>query len=183
MGLLGLLRKVKLRERELKLIFIGLENCGKTSIINSFLEKPNEPISPTQGFTINNATKSDYKISLWDLSGAAATRSSWHAFFEGSDGVVFVVDGTDKARFEEAKKEFITAVSKDRNNAMSWLLLVNKQDLPGCSLSQEVAEVFKVGELKTKRVNVMECSALKNEGVVESINWILNDVATRAMQQ
>jgi ADP-ribosylation factor-like protein 2 len=183
MGLIGLLRKVKFRERELRLLFIGLENSGKTSIINSFLETPNTSVSPTQGFTINNTVKSDYNLSLWDLSGAAVTRSSWHSFFEGSDGVIFVVDGADKTRFEEAKKELATAISKDRSNSISWLLLVNKQDLPGCALAPEITEILKLRELSGKNINVMECSAVNNEGVVESINWILNDIVTRSMQQ
>ena len=180
MGLLGLLKRVKMREHEVKLLFIGLDNSGKTSIINQFLETPNDSVSPTSGFNIYNCQKNDYNISLWDLSGASATRSSWHSFFEGSDGIVFVLDGADKARFEEAKKELDAALNKDRTNVYSWLVLVNKQDVPGCSLSQDITEAFNTAQFTQKRLNVMECSAVTGEGVVDAINWLLNDIVTKS---
>ena len=182
MGLLSLLRKVKMREHEVKLLFIGLDNSGKTSIINLFLENQNDSVSPTQGFNIYNTQKNDYNISLWDLSGAPATRSSWHSFFEGSDGIIFVLDGADKARFEEAKKELDSALSRDRTNTFSWLLLVNKQDVPGCSLSQDITELFNLSQYAQKRLNVMECSASTGEGVVDALNWLLNDIVTKSSQ-
>ena len=182
MGLTGLLRKVKIREHEIKILFIGLENSGKSSIINVFLEKPLDEITPTQGFNIFNIKKNDYSISIWDITGAQATRSSWHSFFDGCDGIVFVIDGSDKTRFEEAKKELDAALAKDRANAFTWLVLVNKQDLPGCALAQDISGAFNIHQHSQKRLNVMECSAIKREGVVEAMNWLLNDIVTKTFQ-
>lgn len=52
MGLLTLLRKIKMKEKELRILILGLDNAGKTTVVKKFNGEPTDKISPTLGFNI-----------------------------------------------------------------------------------------------------------------------------------
>lgn len=53
MGLLKILRKIKLKEKQIRLLILGLDNSGKTTIVKSIMGQDVSEIAPTLGFTIN----------------------------------------------------------------------------------------------------------------------------------
>ena len=52
MGLLTIIKKVKQKEREMRLLMVGLDNAGKTTIVKKFNGERIDTISPTLGFNI-----------------------------------------------------------------------------------------------------------------------------------
>jgi len=52
MGLLTILKKVKIKEKEMRLLMLGLDNAGKTTIVKRFNGEDVNTISPTLGFNI-----------------------------------------------------------------------------------------------------------------------------------
>jgi len=52
MGLLTILKKMKEKEKEMRLLILGLDNAGKTTIVKKFNGEDIEKISPTLGFNI-----------------------------------------------------------------------------------------------------------------------------------
>jgi len=52
MGLLKIIKKTKAQERELRLLILGLDNAGKTTILKKFLGEDTSEIAPTLGFQI-----------------------------------------------------------------------------------------------------------------------------------
>jgi len=52
MGLLTILKKVKEEEREIRILVLGLDNAGKTTIVRRLCDKPIDSIEPTLGFSI-----------------------------------------------------------------------------------------------------------------------------------
>lgn len=54
MGLLRILRKVKQKEKEMRILILGLDNAGKTTIIKKFNGEDITTISPTLGFNIKS---------------------------------------------------------------------------------------------------------------------------------
>uniref|UniRef100_A0A7S4AUV7 ADP-ribosylation factor-like protein 2 n=1 Tax=Pseudo-nitzschia australis TaxID=44445 RepID=A0A7S4AUV7_9STRA len=52
MGLLTILKKVKEEEREIRILVLGLDNAGKTTIVRRLCDRPIDEIEPTLGFSI-----------------------------------------------------------------------------------------------------------------------------------
>jgi ADP-ribosylation factor-like protein 2 len=69
MGLLKILKKTKEREKEMRLLILGLDNAGKTTILKKFNGEDIEKISPTLGFNIKTLHYQDYKLNVWDVGG------------------------------------------------------------------------------------------------------------------
>ena len=54
-------------------------------------------------------------------------RPLWHYYFENNDAVIYVVDSSDRERFDEAKEELWDLIQDDRLRDSSLLILANKQ--------------------------------------------------------
>ena len=64
MGLLNLLRSLKRDDKEARILVLGLDNAGKTTILKALSEEDISTIMPTQGFNI----KSLVSITLFLIS-------------------------------------------------------------------------------------------------------------------
>ena len=51
------------------------------------------------------------RVSVWDLGGQHAHRALWRYHFQGSKGLLFAVDSSDRLRMHEAKREHTHALS------------------------------------------------------------------------
>ena len=54
MGLLKLLRGLKRDDKEARILVLGLDNAGKTTILKKMSEEDISTIMPTQGFNIKS---------------------------------------------------------------------------------------------------------------------------------
>ena len=69
MGLLKIIKKTKAKERELRLLILGLDNAGKTTILKKFLGEDTSEIAPTLGFQIKTIEYNSFKLNFWDVGG------------------------------------------------------------------------------------------------------------------
>ncbi|XP_061462139.1 ADP-ribosylation factor-like protein 2 isoform X2 [Rhineura floridana] len=105
MGLLSILKKMRQKERELRLLMLGLDNAGKTTILKKFNGDEIDTISPTLGFNIKTLEHRGFKLNIWDVGGQKSLRSYWRNYFESTDGLIWVVDSADRQRLEDCKRE------------------------------------------------------------------------------
>ena len=61
MGLLNLLRTLKKNEKEARILVLGLDNAGKTTILKALSEEEINTIMPTQGFNIKSLVSIPFK--------------------------------------------------------------------------------------------------------------------------
>lgn len=69
MGLLDFLRKLKRPETEARLLVLGLDNSGKTTILKKLSDEDITQIAPTQGFHIKSLAHGEFKLNIWDVGG------------------------------------------------------------------------------------------------------------------
>ncbi|GAY46883.1 hypothetical protein CUMW_100390, partial [Citrus unshiu] len=105
MGLLSIIRKIKKKEKEMRILMVGLDNSGKTTIVLKINGEDTSVISPTLGFNIKTITYQKYTLNIWDVGGQRTIRSYWRNYFEQTDGLVWVVDSSDLRRLDDCKME------------------------------------------------------------------------------
>jgi len=182
MGLLSILKKVKQKEKEMRLLILGLDNAGKTTILKKFNGEDISTIEPTLGFNIKTLEYRGYKLNVWDVGGQQTIRSYWRNYFEETDGLIWVVDSSDRWRLEDCKRELHSLLGQEKLAGCSLLVLANKQDLAGALSADEIAEVL---ELKNDQFTsgrhweIHGCSAVTGEGLVEGIDWVVTDISSR----
>jgi ADP-ribosylation factor-like protein 2 len=209
MGLLTILKKVKEEEREIRLLILGLDNAGKTSIVKKFLGEPVDKIEPTLGFSIqtldyclsgggsvigqggdddsSNANKQQqqgevYSLHLWDIGGQSSIRAYWRNYFEKTDGLVFVVDSSDEHRLDLVKEELSSLLQQERLAGATLLVLANKQDLKNSLTSQQIAlrlELDRKIQYGNRHWAIYGCSAFTGEGLAEGMEWMVQDITSR----
>ena len=54
----------------MKLLIIGLDNAGKTTIIRRFNGEPIDTIAPTLGFDIKTLQHKQYTLNIWDIGAS-----------------------------------------------------------------------------------------------------------------
>ena len=141
MTLLQAIRKAKMKEREMRILFLGLDNAGKTTIVRKFAGEDVSTIQPTLGFNIKTLIHRDYRLNTWDIGGQKTIRSYWRNYFESTDGIIWVVDSTNIDRMDSCNEEMQKLLSEERLSGASLLVFANKQDLPNSLKPEEITKV------------------------------------------
>lgn len=170
MGLLKLLRKLKRSDKEARILVLGLDNAGKTTILRKLSDEDARDIMPTQGFNIKSLTHEGFKLNMWDIGGQKSIRPYWRNYYEGTDVLIYVVDSSDEKRMDEAAGE-LTALCKESKLAECPILIfANKQDLLSSQEPEEIFEKLK-GIIAERNFKIQGCSAKTGEGLQKGMEW------------
>ena len=182
MGLLSIIKKTKAKEREMRILILGLDNAGKTTCVKRFNNQDITTISPTLGFQIFSMHFRGYILNLWDIGGQQSLRAYWRNYFESTDGIVWVVDCNDVARLDMCKQELHALLKEERLAGASLLLFLNKVDIPTALPMADVAAALDVETLRMegkRHVELVRCSAVTGEGLLQGVEWITRDISAR----
>lgn len=72
------------------------------------------------------------------MGGQDKLRPYWRHYFTGTQGLIFVVDASDRARIATARAELSSIAADDQLDSAAFLILANKQDLPGALSSEDL---------------------------------------------
>jgi len=179
MGLLTILKKLKQKEKEMRILILGLDNAGKTTILKKFNGEDISEIAPTLGFNIKTLEHRGYQLNCWDVGGQKSLRSYWRNYFESTDGLIWVVDSADKRRLEDCKKELQALLQEERLLGATLLVFANKQDLPGALNVQQIREVLDLDSILTHHWKIIDCSAVTGQNLIQGVDWIVDDISKR----
>jgi len=173
---------VKSKEREVRLLILGLDNAGKTTILRKFCGEPIDKIEPTLGFNIKTLDHRSYKLNVWDVGGQKTIRAYWRNYFEQTDGLIWVVDSSDRTRLEMCRNELFSLLGQEKLAGASLLIFANKQDLEGSMTAEEIASVLELetnSRFRNRHYAIYGCSAVDGTGLVDGIDWMTDDIANR----
>ena len=179
MGLLSILKKLKQKEKEVRLLMLGLDNAGKTTILKKFNGEDITEIAPTLGFNIKTLDHRGFKLNIWDVGGQKSLRSYWRNYFEATDGLIWVVDSADRRRLEDCRKELQGLLQEERLLGATLLVFANKQDLPGALSLQEIQEVLQLDSIVSHHWQIVECSAVTGLNLLTGVDWLIDDISKR----
>jgi ADP-ribosylation factor-like protein 2 len=157
----------------------GLDNAGKTTIVKRINGEDVNEVSPTLGFNIKSMDYLGYQLNLWDVGGQKTLRSYWKNYFEQTDGLIWVVDSSDRRRLAECGKELHKILMEERLAGASLLVFANKQDVVGALSPGQVADAMRLQYITNRHWDIVACSARKGDGVSTGFDWIVNDIGGR----
>ncbi|KAM0951592.1 putative small GTP-binding protein [Dioscorea sansibarensis] len=180
MGLLSIIRKIKKKEKEMRILMVGLDNSGKTTIVLKINGEDTSVISPTLGFNIRTIRYQKYSLNVWDVGGQKTIRSYWRNYFEQTDGLVWVVDSSDVRRLADCRMELHNLLKEERLSGASLLVFANKQDIQGALKPEEIVKILNLDAMdKTRHWKIVGCSAYTGDGLLEGFDWLVQDIASR----
>src|SRR5258708_442617 len=89
-------------QREFKLVIVGLDAAGKTTILNKMKFGENIPTAPTIGVNTEDIVVKNVHIKAFDLAGQEKMRSVWKYYYSSIEGIIFVIDSSNAERINEA---------------------------------------------------------------------------------
>ncbi|KAF9224421.1 GTP-binding protein [Gyrodon lividus] len=179
MGLLTIIRKSRQKEKEMRILFLGLDNAGKTTILKRINGENISSISPTLGFNIKTFIHRNYTLNIWDVGGQRTLRPYWRNYFEQTDAIVWVVDSGDRMRVQDCKEELQNLLLEDRLSGASLLVFANKQDIQGSMTDKEIHDRLDLPGIKSHHWKIWPCSAVTGQNLIAGLDWIVEDVAHR----
>jgi len=179
MGLLSILKKMKKDEKEARILMLGLDNAGKTTVLKKLSEEDISHIMPTQGFNIKSLVHDGFKLNVWDIGGQKTIRPYWTNYFESSDALVYVIDSSDHRRLEESSQELKELLAEDKLAGVPLLVFANKQDLMQASPAEELGESLQLDSIKDRTWTIQACSAKSGDGLQDGMEWLISQVKVK----
>merc|ERR1712159_548560 len=96
-----------------RILMVGLDAAGKTTILYKL--KLGEVVTtlPTIGFNVETVEYKNIKFTVWDVGGQDKIRKLWRRYYQGTEGLIFVVDSSDRDRINDARDELMKMLSDD----------------------------------------------------------------------
>ena len=165
------------KKKEQRILMVGLDAAGKTTVLYSLKLGEVLNTTPTIGFNVENVSYKNIEFQVWDIGGQDRLRTLWRHYYTNSNGIIFVVDSADNSRFDVAKEELQKLLEEDELRDAKVLVLANKQDLPGAVTTSEVANKLGLTAHKQHDWFVQGCSATKGDGIYEGLDWMCKALA------
>ncbi|KAH8402260.1 hypothetical protein KR009_010875 [Drosophila setifemur] len=201
MGMLhNLADLIKIKKDKMTILVLGLNNSGKSSIINHF-KKSSEQTSitvPTVGFMVEQFYSKQVRgsrnldqyvlflktgmagvsIKAIDMSGATRYRNLWEHQFKNCHGIIYVIDSSDRMRFVVVKDELDLVLQHPDlcNRIVPILFYGNKSDMDDSLSSVKIAAALRLENIKEKPWHICSSNAVSGEGLGEGVQWLIQQM-------
>ena len=160
-----------------RLLVLGLDNAGKSTLLTVLLRDEVVPTAPTHQPVTDVIKIGHMKLRAVDMGGHEIARRMWAQYSHEADGIVYIVDAVDRERFQEAALELhkLLAAPNLAPDA-PVLILANKVDLPHAAGQEELYYALGLDELaqagSQRPVGLYLCSIFERRGYDQGFEWL-----------
>nr|CAD7570960.1 unnamed protein product [Timema californicum] len=146
------------KKKEVNVLVIGLNNSGKSTVINHFKneEERTVDIVPTVGFNVEKFKKGRY-------------RDLWEHYYKDCQGIIFVIDSSDRLRLVVVREELDLLLQHPdiSGRRLPILFFANKMDLRDALSSVKIASGLGLERILDKPWHICASNAVTGEGLQE----------------
>ncbi|CAJ1397406.1 unnamed protein product [Effrenium voratum] len=179
-----------LGSKDMRILMLGLDAAGKTTILYRLKLAEVVTTIPTVAQLCSGTFCSlifyqlevEYKnirFTVWDVGGQDKIRKLWRHYFRGTDGLIYVVDSSDRERIQDAKEELQKMLAEQEMENAALLVLANKQDLPNAMPAAEVMEKLELQKLRHRQWFIQSTCAPTGDGLYEGLDWLSRTLSSR----
>ncbi|KAL6044713.1 Arf GTPase arf1 [Balamuthia mandrillaris] len=168
----GILAKLKWGKKEMRILMVGLDAAGKTTVLYKLKLGELVTTIPTIGFNVETVQYKNIHFTVWDVGGQDKIRPLWRHYYQNTQGVIFVVDSNDRERIGEASEELQKMLREDELREAAVLVLANKQDLPNAMSVAEVTDKLGLHSMRNRKWYIQATCATSGDGLYEGLDWL-----------
>ena len=156
-----------------RLLIIGLDGAGKTTILFRMYAKKAVQTQPTEGYNVQTFQLGGLVMNVWDVGGQDELRRFWRHYYTGTQGIVFVIDSSDTDRLKAAKMELTEAITDPQLDNAAILVLANKQDQPEAMPPEELSKSMGLPTLlKGRTWRIQGSVGTTADGLIDGFKWL-----------
>ncbi|CAI7785272.1 unnamed protein product [Closterium sp. NIES-54] len=167
-------------KRDMRILMVGLDAAGKTTILYKLKLGEIVTTIPTIGFNVETVEYKNISFTVWDVGGQDKIRPLWRHYFQNTQGLIFVVDSNDRDRVMEARDELHRMLNEDELRDAVLLVFANKQDLPNAMNAAEITDKLGLHSLRQRQWYIQSTCATSGEGLYEGLDWLSNNISSKA---
>merc|ERR1712060_934575 len=118
-------------------------------------------------------------FTVWDVGGQEKIRKLWRHYYQGTNGLIFVLDSNDRDRIEEAREELTKILVEEEMRDVVVLVFANKQDLPNSMTAADITEKLGLHELRHRQWYIQSTCATTGDGLYEGLDWLSRAVSSK----
>merc|ERR1711931_209393 len=166
-------------QKERRILILGLDGAGKTTILYRLQVGEVVTTIPTIGFNVETVTYKNLKFQVWDLGGQTSIRPYWRCYYSNTDAVIYVVDSVDRERMGISKQELLSMLDEEELKNALLLVFANKQDMEGAMSPTDIAKELGLATLRERKWQIFKTSAIKGTGLDEAMEWLVEALKSR----
>ncbi|KHN82183.1 ADP-ribosylation factor 6 [Toxocara canis] len=159
-------------KREMRILMLGLDAAGKTTILYKLKLGQSVTTIPTVGFNVETVTYKNVKFNVWDVGGQDKIRPLWRHYYTGTQALIFVVDAADRERVDEARQELHRIINDREMRDAIILVFANKQDLSEAMKPHEIQDKLGLTRIRDRNWYVQPSCATTGDGLYEGLTWL-----------
>ncbi|XP_006889989.1 PREDICTED: ADP-ribosylation factor 1-like isoform X2 [Elephantulus edwardii] len=144
-------------KKEMRILMVGLDAAGKTTILYKLKLGEIVTTIPTIGFNVETVEYKNISFTVWDVGGQDKIRLLWRYYFQNTQGLIFVVDSNDRERVNEAREEFMRMLAEDE-------------------LRDAITDKLGLHSLRHRNWYIQATCATSGDGLYEELDWLSNQL-------
>lgn len=155
-------------------------HLGKSTVIYSIKGDKSIPIMATIGADFDRIKINDMSLSVIQEGGRSGIRPLRRSYYHRMAGVIFVIDSSDQKRIDVVRDEIHRMLSDENMQNKPFLILANKQDLPGAMKPDELRDKLDLDKLAANTNWYFQpTSAIRDEGIQEGFKWLTDSLVEK----
>merc|ERR1712141_435864 len=104
-----------------RILILGLDNAGKTTILYRLQVDEVVQTIPTIGFNVETVKYKNIKFQVWDLGGQTSIRPYWRCYYPNTNAIIYVVDSADPDRIGDSRRSWGSCWKRRNSKVLLFL--------------------------------------------------------------